>query len=653
MTERNSVLRAGRERDARSPLRLLIIEDSEDDSLLMAESLRQGGRDLSFERVDTPEALDQALGRQSWDVVVCDYSLPHIDMPRALAQVRAADVDVPFIVVSGTIGEEVAVTTMKLGAHDYLMKDNLMRLSAAVTRELREAEARRNHRRSEEALRASEERYRRLVELSPEAILITEKSGISYVNQAALELFGAPSRDQLLGKSVFDLSPPDFHAAIREQMTAVLQGRPAALLEERFLRLDGTTRDVEAAACLYGDAGEPAFQLLLRDVSERKRAERALADEVRRKDEFLAMLGHELRNPLASMRNAITLLQRPSPPTSVGQKASEVLDRQVTHLGRLVDDLLDVSRVAHGKIRLRTECLDLVAAVRITTQEYEHACAMSGLVLQTRFPGAAIWVEADPTRLAQIVGNLLHNAVKFTPRGGRVTVEVASDPNAAATITVRDTGLGMDPRMIESLFQPFAQAERGLERSYGGLGLGLALVKGLVSLHKGSIVASSPGKGQGSEFKISLPMAQVAPAAEAERPAEAPSEGRRILVIEDNVDAAETMRLLLEMEGHTVEVAHDGRSALEAARKSHPEVIFCDIGLPHGMDGYQFAELFRGDPAMQPAELIAVTGYGAEDDKRRASRAGFDLHLTKPVAPGEMARILAGGPRNQGARGQH
>lgn len=645
---------AKRKAEQHALLWVLIVEDSEDDCLLMAEALRQGGYRLSFERVDTSSSLGEALRRRSWDVVVCDYSLPHLDMPRALNQVRESDADVPFIVVSGTIGEEVAVSTMKLGAHDYLMKNNLTRLAAAVTRELREAEARRGHRRSEEALRASEERYRRLVELSPDAILVTDQSGIVFANPAAIELFGAQSLDQLLGKSLYDLSPPEFHAAIRERMAAVIAGRPVPMMEKKILRSDGSLRDVEATACLYGDHGFPAFQMLLRDVTERKRTERALADELRRKDEFLAMLGHELRNPLSSMRNAVSLLQRPDRSESVDRHANEILDRQVTHLSRLVDDLLDVSRVTHGKIHLRRERLDIAAVVRATREEYQRAVAKSELRLEARFPEAPVWVDADPTRLAQIVGNLLHNAIKFTPRGGQVMLEVGKDDSGTtAVVTVRDNGLGMEPRMIESLFQPFAQADRSLERSMGGLGLGLALVKGLVGLHGGSIVATSGGKGQGSEFRVELPLAEAPTTAAQGLPESSPTVSRRILIVEDNVDAAESMRLLLELEGHTVEVAQDGATALEVARESHPEVIFCDIGLPHGMNGYQFAERFLHDPTMQPAELIAITGYGADEDKRRAARAGFDRYLTKPVAPAEMMRILEPGQQPGTPRFSH
>lgn len=641
----NDVMNVERQSDPPALLRALIIEDSEDDSLLMAESLRSGGHHWFVERVETSETLVAAVRAHPWDVVICDYSLPHLDMPRALAIVRQADADVPFIVVSGTIGEEVAVATM-MGADDYLMKDNLMRLAAAVTRELREARSRRQHRRAEEALRSSEAHYRRLVELSPEAILTTDKHGVAYANPAALGLFGAQSREQLLGKSFYDLSAPEFHAAIREQIAEVTAGRSPPLMEKKIRRFDGSSRDVEVATCLYGNTGEPALQLLLRDVTERKRSERRLVEETRRKDEFLAMLGHELRNPIASMRNAVTILRNPGRPAEARQVADEILDRQVTHLGRLVDDLLDVSRVAHGKIRLRTERLDLGKAVRATVEEFERSLTHSGLYFETRFPESAVWVEADPTRLAQIVANLVQNAIKFTPCGGHVTIEVERVPESSiAILAVRDTGLGMEPELIESLFQPFTQADRSLERSLGGLGLGLALVKGLVALHGGQIVASSSGKGQGAEFRISLPLAEAPRSVAGELHTALPRVTRRVLVVEDNVDAAESLRMLLELEGHSVEVAHDGPTGLTGARRIHPEVIFCDIGLPNGMDGYQFAERFRHDPNMEPAELIAVSGYGADEDKRRAKQAGFDLHLTKPVAPAEMTRILEEGLR--------
>jgi signal transduction histidine kinase/CheY-like chemotaxis protein len=379
--------------------------------------------------------------------------------------------------------------------------------------------------------------------------------------------------------------------------------------------------------------------------AEREQAEqdrKALQEAQRHKDEFLAVLGHELRNPLAPLRNALHVLHvRGADPPTVAW-AHGVAERQTHLLTRLVDDLLDVSRISRGKILLRNEEVDLGRLIGSIVADHQRVIENSGLTLETDLPAGPVWVRGDPVRLTQVVGNLLNNAVKFTDPGGRVLVRVALvDDGKRAQVTVRDTGIGIAPDMLPRVFELFAQAEQSRSRSRGGLGLGLALVRGLVELHGGEARAASAGPGQGAEFTIGLPVSQPAAAAGVAAAGDIPARHPlRILVVEDNRDAAETMRVLLELSGHQVVVAHSGSRGVESAREFRPEVVLCDLGLP-GMDGLAVARALRQDEATASAHLIAMTGYGSEADQQQCRDAGFDRHLTKPVDPEELQRILA------------
>jgi signal transduction histidine kinase len=361
----------------------------------------------------------------------------------------------------------------------------------------------------------------------------------------------------------------------------------------------------------------------------------------RRKDAFIGMLAHELRNPLGPIRNAIRLLQDTSGGDQQLRPLCDIIDRQTMHMARLVDDLLDSTRLASGKIQLRRQRCDMKELVRQTTDDYRSVFEASGLSFSAEVPPEPVWVHGDPTRLAQMVGNLLHNAHKFTTSGGRVSVRLVRDQeDSTATVTVSDTGIGIAPAMLSQIFEVFQQAEQGLDRARGGLGLGLALVKGLSELHRGSIKAESPGPGQGAVFTLKIPLDVSAPAEAAETKVESlQARGRRILIIEDSFDTAETSRLILSREGHDVRVAPDGKSGIAAAHEFQPQVILCDIGLP-GIDGYQVAKQLRQDPALAQTYLVALTGYGRESDRRLAREAGFDQHMTKPIDFTALRRTL-------------
>jgi PAS domain S-box-containing protein len=371
----------------------------------------------------------------------------------------------------------------------------------------------------------------------------------------------------------------------------------------------------------------------LRESKER------LEEADRRKDEFLGMLSHELRNPLAPIRNSIYILNHADPAGEQSRRAKAVIARQTEQLTRLVDDLLDVTRIARGKVELRRDRVDLAQLVRRAGEDHGGLMRERGIELVVEVPREPMWAEGDAVRLVQIIGNLLHNCAKFTPSGGHVTLSLEA-VRGAAEVHVRDTGAGMENDLLIHVFDPFVQAERTLARTSGGLGLGLALVKGLTEMHGGSVRAASAGPGQGSEFVVRLPLIQEVAAARADV-VRSPSGGRsrRVLVVDDSRDAAESLAELVEMFGHVVDVAYDGPSALAKARANPPEVVLCDIGLP-GMSGYDVARALRtGD--VTGMQIVAVSGYALPEDLRKAAEAGFDGHVAKPTDPGEIERLLA------------
>jgi len=372
-----------------------------------------------------------------------------------------------------------------------------------------------------------------------------------------------------------------------------------------------------------------------------RRVDAELRESERRKDHFLAMLGHELRNPLGVISIALELLPEASPGDATVEPRS-MIEHQVAHMTKMLEDLFDVSRIAAGRIQMDRSLCDLVAIVRDTVGDYRETLEGNGLKLELTAPGQPLWVMGDRVRLAQVLGNLLQNASKYTDPGGRVDVELREDAGGeSATLTVRDTGVGMEPEILKHAFDTFSQADRTIARSRGGLGLGLALVKGLVEAHGGSVRASSEGSGQGTEIEIQLPLGpplanQPDPIQSSERwEASFP---RRILLIEDNEMAVHSMRLYLTNLGHTVEVARSGAEGLAVARTFSPEVVLCDIGLPE-IDGYEVVRTLRKERSAEIL-LVAVTGYGQRVDQRRAHAAGFDEHLTKPVDLDQLHRIL-------------
>ena len=480
-----------------------------------------------------------------------------------------------------------------------------------------------------------------------------------------LERHSGKRAAEVVGQLLFEAFPDLVVRSLDRYYREALGGQ-AAILSQRFhnylLPLPPTIASSPLMHMQQMARISPLFEggvirgtlTLIEDVTERvvtelelrQQAER-LEEANRHKDEFLAMLAHELRNPLAPIRNGIRVLEVVGASNVEARETREMIERQVSHMARLVDDLLDVSRIIRGKVRLQTEPVDLMAIVRQVGQDYGPILADNRVTLSMDVAREPCWILGDSIRLTQIVSNLLHNAGKFTNQDGEVRLIAKTLPeDGTVVIKVSDTGIGMTPETLAHVFEFFSQAQSTLDRSQGGLGLGLALVKGLAELHGGNVEAFSAGPGQGSEFTVRLPLKEVAPPASspASVPTAEPYETRRVLLIEDNRDAALTMQRLLRYAGFEVHLAFTGPEGVDAARKATPDIVICDIGLP-GMDGFKVARTIRTETACRDAYLIALSGYGQAEDVRKALDAGFDLHLIKPVDITRLEQALSAAPR--------
>lgn len=493
------------------------------------------------------------------------------------------------------------------------------------------------------ALIASEQRLRTVVERAPVGIaLISEDLSWQRLNDELCHILQCEPV-QILGRDFREIFFPEDWAGIEADVRMLQRGESDDVhREEQILRVDGRVAWCRLSLSRLDPlATGRQLVVIVDDVSERNEYRRKLEQEARRRDEFMAMLGHELRNPLAALANATELLRRHEGPPGVLRVAG-VLERQTYQMRRMVDDLLDVARIAEGKIQLQHELLDIVDLVRSVADDLRGAVEARGLTFELDLPTGEVWVRGDRVRLTQVVQNLVDNAAKFTDAPGRVGLRVSPVDAAdqkSVRVLVADSGCGMDQEMLRSAFEPFRQADRTLGRSRGGLGLGLPLVRGLVTMHHGCVEARSAGPGRGTEMHILLPR--------CERPADAdvvPSPaGRRrrllrVLVVEDHEDSAETLRELLETIDYRVCVAQDAARALSCVETFDPELVLCDIGLPGAVSGYDLARSIRarwGNGIL----LVALTGYGSRADQQRALAAGFDAHLTKPLDLDALERL--------------
>jgi PAS domain S-box-containing protein len=509
-------------------------------------------------------------------------------------------------------------------------------------------------RRREEAER---EKLLAVLENSQDFIGMCDLLGMpTFINRAGLAMVGLDTLDEARRTPVAEFFfPEDRSRIIDELFPAVLRdGRGEVEVRFRHFKTGEARWMAYKVATLADFTGKPiGFATVSQDVTERK----AMADDLRRlasnlseadrrKNEFLAMLAHELRNPLAPITNAVRALRGcDAGDEATVQAATDVLDRQVTQMARLVNDLLDASRISRGRIELRTAPIALAPVVDEAIEAVRPVCAQMEHDLTASFPAEPIYVDGDAGRLAQVIGNLLHNACKFTDKGGRISLSLTRE-DGQAVIRVRDNGIGIDAAHVDGLFEMFGQVDTALERSRDGLGIGLTLVKTLVELHGGSVAVHSDGPGRGSEFIIRL----AALAAEAGLPSSSPPEAarsdgaRRVLIVDDSVDAAQSMAMLLGFEGHDVHQAYDGAEAVRVAERVRPDVVVMDIGLPV-MNGYEACRTIRSQPWGKEMLLVAMTGWGQDEDRQRSGQAGFDVHLVKPVDHDELFDIISASVR--------
>jgi len=464
------------------------------------------------------------------------------------------------------------------------------------------------------------------------------------INREFLEVTGL-TRDDIIGKRVRDVIPSPSRDMVLANYREAIRTRQTVRWEE-LSRYPAGLRYGEVAVTPLYDASSAAIGLIgiVHDLTARKQAEDALRDGDARKSEFLATLSHELRNPLTPIRNALSILDREPLASETALRMRKILGRQVNHLVRIVDDLMDIERISHTQILLRCEQLELGELVANTIEDHRSGFDTCGITLELDRVAEPLRAVGDATRLVQVLGNLLGNAMKFTPRGGRTSVSLVRAGDFAE-LRVRDNGIGIEREVLEQLFTPFTQARQPLDRTPGGLGLGLAVVKRLVELHGGSVAAASDGPGTGTELTVRLPLGELPP---PEEPTARPRSlvRRRILVIEDNRDAAETLQHMLESNGHEVRVAYDGATGLAAGREFLPEVVFCDLGLP-GMSGYDVCRAFRADGALARVVLVALSGYTQPGDRERAATSGFTYHVAKPPTSHDLQRAIDAVPRSE------
>jgi PAS domain S-box-containing protein len=628
------------------PPTILIVDDTEASRYAVSRILRKANYNVQ-EATNGQEALRQAAAGA--DLVILDVQLPDMNGYEVCQRLKSnpATAGTPVLHLSASfVQSEDRSEGLEGGADGYLTYPLEPReLLANVQALLRIRSA-------EQAMRAQSELLRVTLSSIGDGVIATDTEGhITFINPVGQTLtgwgedaIGRPLSEvfHIVNEKTKQLAENPVERVIRTGKTVGLANH--ALLIGR----NGTRRPIDdsAAPIRATEGGIVGVVLVFRDITERRRLEEEvrqrsedLADRDRRKDEFLAMLAHELRNPLAPIANTLRYLRSRFAADPEFDQHGKLMSRQLTHLVRLVDDLMDVSRITRGKIELRKERVDLGAIMAQAAETTLPFLTERQHKLVVVPPDAPLTVDADTARLEQVLTNLLTNAGKYTPPGGLVQMTGAQE-GERAVVRVRDNGIGIRPEVMARLFDMFQQADRVPGRVSEGLGIGLSLVRRLVEMHGGTVAAHSGGPGQGSEFVVRLPLAvgrpEPRPAPAAPRPSP-----RRILAVDDNKDGARSLALVLRMDGHEVEVAYDGPTALETAAAFQPEVVLLDIGLPKGMDGYEVARRLRGMKGLDKAMLLAVTGYGQDEDRLLSGEAGFTAHLVKPVDLDYLRQLLS------------
>ena len=663
---------------------ILIVDDLQEKLLVFSSILEEVGENLVMVRSGS-EALREVLNRE-FAVILLDVNMPDIDgleTGRLIRQYKKS-AHTPIIFVTAYADEMQTAAGYSLGAVDYILspvRADVLRSKVKVFVELYQmqqrtkamAEAEAGRRAAEEATRRSnflahashelgasldlEHGMKKLGDLLVPHVCVAaavrvEKAPGEFTTLSAPSEFVPPALAQaiefaLSRSRIFESNEPEGLSAVLAYPLPVgdrVIGACALGYAGRSPGERGLIDELIGRSAIALDNAR-LYRSLKREIARSREAEEELQNANRRKDEFLAMLSHELRNPLAPIRNAVEVIRRVAPPDATLTMARDVIDRQARLLARLVDELLDVSRISQGKIVLKREPIELSKVLIQSLEIVRPLIEVRGQRLSVEITPRPVWLSGDAARLSQVFSNLLNNACKYTPEGGRIRLS-ASAEDGEARIVVEDDGTGIDPELLPRVFELFVQGERGLDRGQGGLGIGLTLVKRLVELHHGRVEAASAGPGRGSAFTVRLPcLAAVHEAPEVSQPVMRKEDkvyGRRVLVVDDNIDAAESTAAYLRLEGHEVKTVNDGNEALASVRVFAPHVIVLDIGLP-GLDGYAVARRLRGEGDTSHALLIALTGYGQKEDRDRAREAGFDYHFTKPADPQKIQHAIEQG----------
>jgi PAS domain S-box-containing protein len=578
---------------------------------LWGKSLREAVGKTFFE-LDYPPELAARLERQIQQVI--DTKQPIRDETPYTSAVGTRAYEYIFIPVIGSNDEVEAV--------------------AGSTRDITERKV------AEAALRESEERYR---------VLVTANSDVVYrMSPDWSEMSPLDGRELIASNAApirnwMQTNLPSFeHARVREAINRAVSARQTFELEHQVIRADATLGWTFSRAAPILDAAGNIVEWFgtARDVTERKQMEEALRDADRKKDEFIALLAHELRNPLAPIRTGLQVLRMAEDPDA-REQAQAMMDRQLSHMVRLIDDLLDISRINRNKMELRKERITLADVVGSAVETARPLIDEASHELTISLPGGAVYLDADLTRLSQVFGNLLTNSAKYTPKGGKIWL-TAERLDQEVAVSVRDTGIGIPAASLSDVFDMFSQVDQSVDRSMGGLGIGLALVKGLVEMHGGKVTASSEGDGKGSTFTVTLPIApnlDASPAAVGKRQTQV-GPGRRILVVDDNRDGAATLAMMLRLLGNEICTANDGVEAVEQAEDFRPDLILMDVGMPR-LNGLEATRHIRAQDWGRDMTIVALTGWGQDRDRERSREAGCNSHLVKPVSLSDLERLLA------------
>lgn len=624
--------------DVKKTVRTVIVEDSSDDLQLLLRHLRQGGYAPIYKQVYTADGMREALQQASWDAIIADYVVPGFGALPALDVLHETGQDMPFIVVSGVVGEESAVAAMRAGAHDYVRKDNLCRLIPALEREMREVRERRE---AEAALWQSEERYRSLVQATSQIIWTADASGQVQIESLEWLRYTGQTAKQMRGMGWLGAVHPDDRDRVRKNWLTAVANEALYKTEYRLRAQDGKYRYFSVRAVPIRDRSGRVREWLgaCTDTHLQKEAEESLRAANKAKDQFLATLSHELRNPLAAIATATDLLALGKKQDTPIQRAVDILRRNIEIQTRLVDDLLDLSRVTLGKIRMILDHFRFDEAVQRAVEQVIPRARMNRLEIAiSSLP--EVWIKGDATRVEQVLANLLDNAIKFTPSGGRIAVNLVHDHQTLRLI-VEDTGVGFSREEAASLFDLFRQG-RLAEEHQSGLGIGLALVKKLVELHGGGIAAESDGFGQGTRFIVNLPTVPAPSAEVAGRsyPGDGDPGNLHVLLVDDNQDLLIVLEEVLRMSGFIVTAARRAEDALDLLVSGKmPDLIVTDLYLPDKHGRVWVREARKKLPDLQDIPALALTGVGDRLTNMEQD-SDFAGYLLKPVGMEELVAAI-------------